>query len=290
MTYFSQIAQILVAGVTNGSIYALVALGFSLVFAVNGFLSLMQGEFVMLGGLVTVVLVRVLDVPLPLAALGAIGVCCLSGALLHQLTLSPRRRLSADTALIVTLGGAFVLRGTAMIVFGKDPLSLPSFSGERPVVVAQVAIDTQSFWIVATLVCASALLWWFFARTLVGKAMLACAQSPTGARLVGINLRHIALIAFMTSAALGALAGIVATPLSFVSYDDGMGIGVKGFIAAVIGGIGSYPGAVIGGLLLGLAESLSAGYLSSEFKDAFAFVLLLVLLLVRPEGLLRSQK
>ncbi len=285
MTDLTQIAQVLVAGLTNGSIYALVALGFSLVFAVSGFLNLVQGEFVILGGLVTILLAEGLGVPLLPAVLVAVAVACIFGCTLQFLTLSPERRLSPDAALIVTLGGAFVARGAAMIAFGKDPQALSSFSGEKPIAVADIVIATQSLWIVGTLILASASLWWFFTRTYTGKAMLACAQSPTGARLVGIDLKRMAMVTFITSAALGGIAGVVVAPLTFVTYDEGLSISIKGFIAAVIGGLGSYPGAVVGGLFLGLAEGFGAAFISSQYKDAIAFVGLLLLLLFRQGGL-----
>jgi branched-chain amino acid transport system permease protein len=286
MSDLIQIVQVVVAGLTNGSIYALVALGFSLIFAVSGYLNLVQGEFVIVGGLVTIALSEWLGWPLLPSAVLAVIAACIFGLVLQQLTLSPSRRLSPDAALIITLGGAFIARGMAMVIFGKDPLSLPSFSGERPIVLGDVVIATQSLWIVGTLIVSSVSLWWVFTRTFTGKAMLACAQNQNGARLVGIDPRHMALVTFVTSAALGAIAGVVVAPLNFVSYDEGLGIGIKGFIAAVFGGLGSYPGAVIGGLVLGLAESLGAAFISSQFKDAIAFVGLLILLLVRPGGLM----
>lgn len=290
MSEWAQIAQVLVAGLTNGSIYALIALGFSLVFAVGGYLNLVQGEYVVIGGLVTIALTEWMGVPMIPAVLAAVIAACVFGYVLQKLSLSPSRRLSPDAALIVTLGGAFIARGGAMVIFGKDPLALPSFSGERPVIWNDVVVATQSFWIIGTLAIASASLWWFFSRTYTGKAMRACAQNPTGARLVGIDLRRMAVMAFVTSALLGGVAGVVVAPMNFVTYDEGLAIGIKGFIAAIFGGLGSYPGALLGGLILGLGESLGAAYLSSQFKDAIAFVALLVVLLLRPNGLIGARR
>ena len=287
MPDFHQLAQVLAAGLTNGAIYALVALGFSLVFSVSGFLNLVQGEFVVLSGLLTVALTEWFGVPLIPAIASAIAGCVLFGAVFQRLTLSPDRRLSADAALMVTVGGAFVARGVAMVLFGREPLSLPSFSGERPIFIADVAIATQSIWIFAALLVTTVTLWWFFEKTYVGKAMQACAQNPNGASLVGIELNRIAMISFVVSAILGAIAGAVAAPLNFVSFDEGLSVSIKGFIAAVIGGLGSYPGSVAGGLVLGVAEALGAAFISSEFKDVISFVALLVLLLFRPNGIFR---
>ncbi len=290
MSFGAELAQVLIAALTNGAIYALIALGFSLVFSVSGYLNLVQGEFVIIGGLVTVALTEWMGVPLVVAVAAAVAVAGVFGFFLQRLSLSPARRLTPDAALIVTLGGAFIARGGAMVIFGKDPLALPSFSGERPVILGDVTIATQSFWILATLVASSVALWWFFNKTYTGKAMRACAQSPTGARLVGIDLKYMATITFVTSALLGGVAGVVVAPLNFVTYDEGLAIGIKGFIAAIFGGLGSYPGAVVGGLILGLGEALGAAYISSQFKEAIAFVALLLLLLLRPNGVLGARR
>lgn len=283
----SGIGQIGIAGLTQGAIYALVAVGLSLVFSVRGFLNLLQGEFVILAGLVTIAFSEWLGMPLPAAIAIAVVICALVGVFFERSALSPDRRLSPETAMMVTVGGAFAIRGAAMVLFGRDPLSLASFSGERPIVVKHLAIATQSFWIFGALVLTSLTLWWFFEKTFLGKALQACAQNLTGAQLSGIDPRRMSTITFLASAVLGAIAGVVATPLNFASYDEGLGISIKGFIAAALGGVGSFPGAVAGGLLLGLAESLSAAFISSEFKDVVSFVLLLVLLLFRPNGLFR---
>jgi branched-chain amino acid transport system permease protein len=281
----AQLGQIIIGGLTNGAVYALIALGFSLVFAVSGYVNLLQGEYVVLGGLIAISISQYLEGALLIAVLVAIVATTAFAVLVQKLTLSPKRRLSPDSALIVTLGAAFVARGVAMVLFGKDSLSLPSFSGEAPIIFGQIALDTQSLWVFGTLVLTAALLWWFFSRTYAGKAMLACSESPIGARLVGIDLSYVSLIAFAMSAALGALAGAVAAPLTFMTYDEGLGFAIKGFIAAVFGMLGSFPGAVIGGLALGLMEASTAGYISSQFKDALAFCGVLVLLLLRPGGL-----
>jgi branched-chain amino acid transport system permease protein len=199
----------------------------------------------------------------------------------QSLLLSPKRNLSADAALIVTIGAALVARGIAMVTFGKDPLSLSAFSGERPIFLGPVPVSTQSLWIIGTLLAASLGLWCFFKFTYIGRAMIACAQSPTGARLVGINLSFVSLVTFATSAALGALAGAVVAPLTLITFDEGLNFGIKGFIAAVFGTLGNFPGAVGGGIALGLMESLVAGYISSQYRDGVSFCAVLLLLLVR---------
>ena len=290
MTGFDHFGQVSAAGLTNGAIFALIALGFSLVFSVNGFLNLAQGEFVTLSGLSTVVMTATYHIALPVAAVVAIVLSMLLGALFERLALSPGRRISADTALIVTLGGAFFFHGADMVIFGKDALSLPAFSGEAPILLGGIAISTQSLWIAGTLIIATAALWCFFRFTFVGKAMLACAQSPTGARLVGIDLAQISTLTYAASSGLGALAGVVVAPLTFVSANGGLAFGIEGFIAALLGGIGSFTGAVLGGLILGLGQAFAAGYLSSQFKEALTFAALLIVLLIRPSGLFAGRR
>jgi branched-chain amino acid transport system permease protein len=283
MTEFFQIS---VAGISSGATYALVALGFSLVYSVSRILNLVQGEFMVSAALVTIWLLEAQGWPLLAAAVVGIAVTSALAVAFHRMTLLPSRGLAPDVALMVTFGGAYVFRGICLVLFGKDSLSLQAFSGEAPLVVADVAISPQTLWALLALAVVSVGLWAFFQRTVLGKAMLACADNPAGAQLVGIDLKTMAVGAFAVAAAIGALAGIVSAPLSFVSYDAGLGLTLKGFIAAVFGGIGSYPGAVVGGILIGLLEAFSARYLSSEYKEALAFGALLLLLLVRPRGIL----
>lgn len=282
--------QILSAGLSNGAMYALVALGFGLVYSVSRYLNLLQGEFVVGGGLVTIWLSEIHGWHLLPAAIVAVLSVCMVGMLFQRLTLSPSRRLAPDVALMVTFGGVYVMRGIAMVLFGKDSLSLPSFSGEAPLFIGKVAISTQSLWIAGTLAIASLALWAFFTRTLAGKAMLACAENPNGAQLVGIDLRTMSTRSYAVAGVIGAVAGVVAAPLTFVSYDGGLSASLHGFIAAIFGGLGSYPGAVLGGLAVGLLEAVATGYISSEFKDAVTFGALLLLLLVRPQGIMGGHK
>ncbi len=282
--------QVLAAGLGNGAMYALVALGFGLVYSVSRYLNLLQGEFVILGGLGTIWLTEVQGWPLLPAAAAAVAGTCAAGMVFQRLALSPSRKLAPDVALMVTFGGVYVVRGISMVLFGKDALSLPSFSGEAPIMLGKVAISTQTLWVIAALALTSGLLWAFFRYTVVGKAMLACAENPNGAQLVGIDLRAMALRAYALAATIGAIAGVVAAPLTSVAYDGGLSAALHGFIAAIFGGLGSYPGAVVGGLVVGLLEAVATGYISSEFKDAVTFGALLLLLLVRPQGIFGGHR
>jgi len=180
---------------------------------------------------------------------------------------------------------SILLKGTAMFAWGKNPYSLPAFSSGAPLMVAGAAIQRQALWIfcVSALVVAGLSL--FFRRSMYGKAMLACADNPDAARMAGINVRFMVLLAFTLSAAIGAAAGITITPMSLMEYDRGALLGLKGFGAAVLGGLGHFSGALVAGVILGLCESFCAGYLSSGYKDAVALVLLLMALFFKPEGM-----
>jgi branched-chain amino acid transport system permease protein len=172
-----------------------------------------------------------------------------------------------------------------MFIWGKDPFDLPAFSGRDPITVLGAVIQPQYFWVIGFLVLTVIVLTFFFERTITGKAMSACADNPDAASLVGINVKGMVLLSFALSAAIGAVAGITMTPISLMEYDRGAMLAIKGFGAAVLGGLGSFPGAVIGGLILGAIESLGAGLISSGYKDAFALIVLLFVLFFKPSGI-----
>lgn len=176
-----------------------------------------------------------------------------------------------------------------MVTWGKENHSLPAFSGQDALTVLGAAVPYQVLWVVGVAALVTATLYWWFHRTLFGLAMRSCADNRLGALFVGINVRLMVSASFAMSAALGAAAGIVAAPLTFVSYDGGLILGIKGFVAAILGGSGSYLGAILGGLALGVLESLSAGYISSTYKDSIAFALLILILTLRPAGLFSSR-
>jgi branched-chain amino acid transport system permease protein len=279
-----QLAQYLATGLTVGAVYALVALGFSIIYNASGVINFAQGEFVMIGGMSAVSLVAT-GLPLAIAVPLAVAATTLAGLALERLAIAPARGAPVVTLIIITIGASICLRGLATIVWDKKLHALPAFSGERPIELLGATVVPQSLWVIGATAAIVAGLWWFFGRTRLGKAMLATAHNRLAAQLVGINVRHVLALAFGLSAALGALAGILVAPITLTSYDVGVMLGLKGFAAAILGGLGSGPGAVAGGLLLGVLESLSAGYLSSAYKDVIAFVILLGVLFVRPGGI-----
>ncbi|KAB2847482.1 MAG: branched-chain amino acid ABC transporter permease [Hyphomicrobiaceae bacterium] len=276
--------QFAFSGLTVGAIYGLVALGFTLIFNVSGVVNFAQGEFVMLGGMVTV-FAAAGGMPLPLAALTAILVAVAAGLLLDVLAIGPARRAAPITLIIITIGAALVIRGLAQVFFDKEFHKLPGFSGDTPIRIGGAAILSQTFWILLGTAALLAGLWWFMTRTLTGKALRATAANRLAAELVGIDTRVVTTVAFVVSAAIGAMAGILVTPVTLTNYDVGTMLALKAFVAAVLGGMGHPVGAVVGGLLLGLFEAFAAGYLSSSYKDAAAIVVLLLVLLTMPNGL-----
>ena len=284
----AELAQFLLSGLTVGAIYALVALGFSIIYNASHVINFAQGEFVMIGGMATASLLGA-GLPLAPAALGAVALAALIGMALARFAVQPARGASVVTLIIITIGAAILLRGLASIVWDKRIHALPAFSGDQPINVAGATLAPQSLWVIGVTALAVAALWGFFNRTLTGKAILAVSHNRLAAQLVGISVQRVLLVSFALSAALGALAGILIGPITFTSWDVGLLLGLKGFAAAILGGMGSGPGAVVGGLTLGLLESLGAGYLSSAYKDAIAFIVMLAVLMLMPGGLLGGR-
>lgn len=280
-----QILQFLITGVTVGSTYALVALGFAIIYNASDVVNFAQGEFVMIGAMSAVALTAGNGLPLPLAMLGAVLVTIAVGLVLQRFAIAPARGASVVTTIIITIGASIFLRGVALLLWGKDFFALPHFSGEEPLHIGRATLLPQNLWVMGGAVTLVTGVHYFFNHTILGKAILACSCNRTAARMVGINVGLMMLIAYGLSAFLGAMAGILITPITFTSYDAGVMLGLKGFSAAILGGMGNPMGAVAGGLLLGLIESLAAGLISSGYKDAIGFVILLLVLFLKPSGL-----
>jgi branched-chain amino acid transport system permease protein len=280
----AEFLQFFFSGLTVGAIYALVAVGFTLIYNASDVINFAQGEFVMLGGMVTVFAVAA-GVPLPLAALLAIAVAVAVGVALHRLAIEPARGASAVTLIIITIGASILLRGIASVAFDKRFHSLPPFAGSDPWHVGGAAVLPQSVVVLIGAGAVVVLLWVFVTSTLLGKAILATAANRLAARLVGINTSAIIGLSYGVSAAIGAVGGILVTPITLTSYDVGTLLALKGFAAAMLGGMGNPVGAVTGGLIVGLLEAFGAGYVSSAYKDAIAFLVILAVLFVMPQGL-----
>lgn len=280
----SELLQFLFSGLTVGAVYALVALGFTIIFNASGVVNFAQGEFVMLGGMITVFAVAA-GLPIPLAALIAIIITAFIGFLLNKLAIEPARGAPVVSLIIITIGASIFIQGATKLIFDKQIHSLPAFSGDTPIRVMGATIQSQSLWVIAGAVAIYGGLWAFFTRTLMGRAILATSNNPFAAKLVGINTNFVMTLSFALSAAIGALGGVLVTPITLTSYDVGLALALKGFAGAMLGGMGNPKGAFLGGLILGLLEALTAGYLSSQYKDAAAFVVILAVLFFMPQGL-----
>lgn len=285
MELSDQIAQYLVSGLSTGAIYALIGIGFAIIYNATEIINFAQGELVMLGGMFTIFFLNVMHLPLPVAILLAVASTTLSGVLFEQLTIRPLKSATPLSLVIITIGGSILIRGIAMMVWGKDTHAIPPFSGSEPLAIGSATILPQHIWIFGLTAIAIVANKVFFQYTITGKAMRACAANRRAAGLVGIDVRRMVLFSFAISSGLGSLAGIIVAPLTMTSYDVGVMLGLKGFCAAIIGGLSGGVGTVLGGLLLGVIESLGAGLISSGYKDAIAFVILLLILFIRPQGL-----
>ncbi|MFO7577474.1 MAG: branched-chain amino acid ABC transporter permease [Pelovirga sp.] len=286
----SDFLQFVFSGLTNGSIYALIALGFCVVNNTMGILNFVQVDFVSLGGMLMFSALFSIGLPMLPGLLFAVAGVALVAMLIERFGLRPARSDNHLVLVFITVGLAIILRGAMKLIWGKNRMAVPPLTPDEPIQVLGASVLPQALWILLLTLVAIALLSWFFYRTSLGLSMRAVASNPTAAAVVGIPAGRIRLTSYAIAGALGGLAGVLMTPITTLSYDVGVLLGLKGFAAAILGGFGSFPGAVLGGVLLGLLESLSAGYLSSAYKDVVAFVVLLLVLFIRPQGLLGKEK
>jgi len=278
--------QVVVSGLTVGAIYALIAIGFTIVFSTVRVVNFAHGEFVMAGGVLYAWLAIVHQVPIAIAIPAAIVGCVLIAWLSYELCLAGMDKDNHIAQVMVTLGLGITIKGVAQVFVGKDTQFPPPFTSGSPLALGSVSISQQSLWIVGSLAVLLGLLWALLQKTRVGKGMRAVAINHYAAVLMGISPKRAAIIAFALAGLIGGAAGAALAPVASAHYDNGIFLGIKGFAAAILGGLGNPVGAVIGGLILGLTESLTAGYVSSVYKDAVSLVLLLAILLSRPQGLL----
>ena len=286
----AEFIQIGIGGLLVGTIYALIALGFSLIYRVTGIVNLAQGGFAVVAALTGYSFSQTLGLPLPIALVAAVLATTAVGTLLGAVTFVPAlKKLSNANVLMLTVGILTLVEGIALILWGSQPYSVPAFSGEQPFAVGGILIPTQALWIVLTAAIIIAGLWYMIARTTLGKALRACAENPGAATLMGINVTKMTIFSFGLATMIAAIAGVVVAPTTTLQFNSGQLFTISGFIAVVIGGISSFPGAIIGGLLLGLATQLATAYVSSLFSSAIALVILLLILVFAPTGLIPSR-
>jgi branched-chain amino acid transport system permease protein len=280
----AQFVQFLLAGITVGSAYALAAVGFTIIYNTSGVINFAQGEFIMLGGMLSVALASA-GLPFPVALLLGILASGAVGLLVEKIAIEPAKNAEVVALIIITIGVSLIIRGLVQVWFGKGTHTLQPFSGDTPIRLLGATLLPQSLWVLGATFVIVLVLAWFFGRTLLGKTMLATSYNKLAAQLVGINTKKVLLLSFGMSAMLGAAGGVLIAPITYTSYDAGIMLGLKGFVAAVLGGLGGGVGAIAGGLILGIAEAMTAGYVSSSYKDAVPFVLILLILFLRPQGL-----
>ena len=294
------IVQSIISGLSQGSVYALVGLGFTIVFTVTGIINFAQGEFVMLGGMLSWVFFRLYGVPQVPALILAVLVATVVGAVLYLLAIRSARKASVVSLIIITIGASILIRGIVSEIWredfvrnGTDVVRPPYFTGENPLHFLGASIEPQRLWILGTTIFVAIALHLFFSYTMVGKALRASSVNRVGASLSGINPRTMALIAFAMAAALGAIGGIVVAPQNTTYVEAGLMLGLNGFVAAAIGGFRSQLLTVAGGIGLGILEQFAIrvdwGPLSSGYADAIGLVVLVLVLLVR-SGKLAAQE
>jgi branched-chain amino acid transport system permease protein len=284
-----QLLQLLFSGLTIGSIYSLMGLSIVLLFNITGILNLAQGEFVVIGALIAVSLSS-MGMPIIVVFLISIILVALMGGLLERLTIYRARGAGSLNMLIITIGISISLRGLALLIWGTNTYSLPAFTKGGPLFLGGAALNPQSIWIFVLVAVTLTGMYLFLEHTYWGKVVKAAVNNRTGAKLQGINHHTISLFAFMVAGGLGAAAGVSIGPITMVTYDMGFMLGVKGFVAAAIGGLSNVSGAVIGGIFLGILEAFSSGLISSSLKDAISIIILILVLLFRPEGIIGAKK
>jgi branched-chain amino acid transport system permease protein len=279
------VLQYLIAGLTYGTIYAVVGMGFNIIYNATGIINFAQGEFVMLGGMIAVSLHQV--APLPIAIAGAVLLTMAIGALIEAAFIRWLANPSILRMIIITIGVSILVREAALLVWGQQVRALPYFTGNEvtSLAIGGARVSPQVLWTVGVCALMVLLITAFFRWTMVGRQMRACASNRVAAALCGLPTRNLVTLSFVLSAGMGALAGCVVCPITQTQYGIGTGLAIKGFTVAILGGLGNSLASVAAGLVLGLIESFSVSLMPTAYKDAVAVSVLLAILFVRPSGL-----
>jgi branched-chain amino acid transport system permease protein len=284
----SQWLQLLISGIVTGAIYALVGLGYVTIYRTSRVVNFAQGSFVMLGALITYSLLNQAGLPFWLSGIISVLVVVAIAVAMYFLVIAPIIKVSLVSMILVTIGVSLLLENLALVKWGGYGLGIPSFPGERTLHLWKLNVDVQNLWVIAVAAVLFIGLWLLSNRTRVGKQMTATASDPLSASLSGISTTRMVVLAFAISAAIGAIGGICVGSITPMAYSTGGMLGLAGFIAAIVGGWGSSSGAIVGGLTVGIAESLASGFLPGGYRSAVAYVLLIIILYFRPSGILGS--
>jgi branched-chain amino acid transport system permease protein len=282
--------QYLVAGLTYGTIYAIVGIGFNIIYNTTGIINFAQGEFVMLGGMTAVTLYTFL--PLPLAIVGAVLITMAVGGLIEMVFIRWLVKPSVLRMIIITIGISILVREAALVIWGESVRSLPYFTGNEISALSfgGVRVSPQVLWSLGVCAVVVVLLNLFFKFTMLGREMRACAANRDAATLCGIPTRNMITLSFVLSAGIGALAGCVVSPITQTQYAIGSGLAIKGFTVAILGGLGNSMAAVAAGFILGILESFSIWVMPTAYKDAISISILLAMLFLRPSGLFGNRE
>ena len=288
--------QVLFSGLTTGSIYSLVALGFTVIYMASRVLNVAQGEFVMLGGLTFYSFLKFSSLPMPVIFLASVAVVILVSILFNKIVIDPfisvdvSREVPVMRFLLITIAVSYILQGGGFIMWGSEPHTIPHFSSDIPLFLFGASILPQTLWILGVTFALLIALFIFFRYSLLGKAMRACSENRATSSLLGINVRSIVLLAFIVSGTVGGIAGILITPITTMVYSGGVMLMIKGIIGAKLGGLGTVSGAVLGGLSVGLIEAMVSiiplGIHGGLMREIGALIILLGILAIKPTGLL----
>ena len=284
----TQWLQLVVSGIVTGAIYALVGLGYVTIYRTSRVVNFAQGSFVMLGALITYSLLSERGLPFWLSGIIAVAAVVGIAVAMYFLVIAPIIKVSLVSMILVTIGVSLLLENLALVKWGGYGVGIPAFPGDRTLHLGKLTVQVQNLWVIGVALLLFLGLWLLANRTRVGKQMTATASDPLSAGLSGISTTRMVVLAFAISAAIGAIGGICVGSISPTSYATGGILGLAGFIAAIVGGWGSSSGAIVGGLTVGLAESLATGFLPGGYRSAVAYVLLIIILYFRPSGILGS--
>lgn len=279
--------QSILAGLTNGFVYGLIGLGIAVIFRGARIINAMQGDFALIGAVFAYLGADKLGLPMPLSILIGVAAGAITGLVVERLLIRPtaKRRGTDDSYLLVTLGGAFAVSAAVLLYFGRDSYVLPGIGGNALVDVFDATMRVHAIWLIVISTAVVLALRWFYSSTRLGQAMLASSIDPDGALTIGINVGLMRTFTFTLGGIVGGLAGVLVAPLINIQYEMGLLLTLKGFAAAILGGLTSPFGAIFGGVLLGLVESLAVVMISSGYKDVVAMSLLIVIMIAMPQGL-----